>query len=1215
MHNVVIIQTTVSNIIIFLLHFTYFEGQCTTPSGVGVKLFYSLRQRQPFYQKLFQLPFDTDSCPIDMFLSLDANKDMNGLSFYSECIEVLYDSLLLQDLVHKIYIPLGNDSICNQPVNFTRRYPNQDRFGLIVHSSLKRTIPLDGVYFTLLQSTDTADVSIGFMKRSNGKVGLLHSVEVNVMESILTVPVTFEGSELAFTGSSKLFSRFGEFYEADLVGKANTVSVWERLTLELYVKFSKVPGRFLHRLNEEIYKDVERRAREAERRKEIADEQLDKSVDDFEQVRSALQDARESFNNATANYNSALQNRQLANNTLMEAETAVANKSQILDDAFDDICQIRDCPDQCVNITRTRTVYRDQYITALGVCESLCNVTVQVRVEPFSEPTTVWRFINCPVCISVPCGDNCLRKECKDRFLCKEINATKPVYNYKPQIVERTCYKSCNKTVYSNTIATTETYVDSCGQYVPEPACVASNEECENTRETMLSLVRRSRQELVDSVRQRNKARRELGIANVALSRALLMKAAAEDNFNTVKTQFDLAEIVANASRNTHAKVVNLIGNDLKLYQYMKKHSSVKIIDVTDISFNTTLRGLSPVVIPIDVMINSSLTGQQFLLRTLYNFNWDFQQQKNSLTNSIIDYILEQDNGTNRRRKRVTAVSMVEQSELDFQTRCAELVSITEFVQYLSDSLQGTLELSKERATSATEVLKLVDNLIQSTEDPPSTAADYEKLKEEFDLTQNEIDAEPPKTVDESVKEDLLNALGDVRNSTDKLIANINYTVFNQWRTAIGSLLTNEASIADRECYGLGDCVQVLTETLEELLSFAPSQVSGDLLSNLPSATENSLSIANTQNLTINEAITRLTPMEDLVNTMNNTGYWCASSPTIITHPVNEANISVGTSLVLNCLGESTLPLTYQWRRDGVIIPGASSPTLKLRDFQVFNEGNYTCDISNDVSTIRSTNTSVHGYILPEFYLTPVSVVTYIGNENGALFTCNATSRPDPGWKWFFQRDGQEDWKEISGEETNELLILNPDSDNIGYYRCVVYNYHGNLSSDPVYLKLVSATSRVFAIPMKFTMNAVNRSALQIRTVAESIEDAIRRQLSTVVDLYSTSVERISVEYLSNGDVLEVSFTLVSGNANIGTMSLAEVVQKQSQFRNELNSVEDSIQRFFESNSFRISSDSKDYVSNSGSLIRSTFEIVCPEGQALTNDSYRFLCSKYSIFL
>ena len=231
-------------------------SSCSTPSsGIAIKLSYVPRSGQSFYNNLLQLPYDTNKCPVDVFINLDNNKDMKGLSFYSNCLELKFGSLLFRELEHKFYIPMTDDTLCIKPENFTSLFPNTSQFGLIVHSSLlKDNLPL-GSFFTLQQGySDNVTTSLGFFHSTSNRVGLLHSVKINILDGSIITPIILRNNELRFSGSTTIFSN----YFVHMTGFATTEKSWEDLTISINGWFPRVPGSLVVQLEKQVHNTIKK---------------------------------------------------------------------------------------------------------------------------------------------------------------------------------------------------------------------------------------------------------------------------------------------------------------------------------------------------------------------------------------------------------------------------------------------------------------------------------------------------------------------------------------------------------------------------------------------------------------------------------------------------------------------------------------------------------------------------------------------------------------------------------------------------------------------------------------------------------------------------------------------------------------------------------------------------------------------------------------------
>ncbi len=81
--------------------------------------------------------------------------------------------------------------------------------------------------------------------------------------------------------------------------------------------------------------------------------------------------------------------------------------------------------------------------------------------------------------------------------------------------------------------------------------------------------------------------------------------------------------------------------------------------------------------------------------------------------------------------------------------------------------------------------------------------------------------------------------------------------------------------------------------------------------------------------------------------------------PPVITQQPASIAVSTGDSLTLSVLASSQSALTYQWYRNGVAVPGATSSTLQITSIQKSQAGGYLVRISNAAGTVNSSVANV----------------------------------------------------------------------------------------------------------------------------------------------------------------------------------------------------------------------------------------------------------------
>ena len=189
---------------------------------------------------------------------------MNGLSFYSECLDVSFGALLFTGLAHRLYIPMSNDTLCVKPVNFTSLFSTIE-FGLIVHSSLATDRLRLNSFIQLLPGYDGTAVSLGFYKHSNNRVGLIHSLNITMFDRTFETQGRLSGSGLTFSKMTNLFNR--EFYTAHLQGFASTSRQWKDMILNVEGWFPKDGMSFVNTMEMSAREEITRLGEAANMRK------------------------------------------------------------------------------------------------------------------------------------------------------------------------------------------------------------------------------------------------------------------------------------------------------------------------------------------------------------------------------------------------------------------------------------------------------------------------------------------------------------------------------------------------------------------------------------------------------------------------------------------------------------------------------------------------------------------------------------------------------------------------------------------------------------------------------------------------------------------------------------------------------------------------------------------------------------------------------------
>ena len=165
--------------------------------------------------------------------------------------------------------------------------------------------------------------------------------------------------------------------------------------------------------------------------------------------------------------------------------------------------------------------------------------------------------------------------------------------------------------------------------------------------------------------------------------------------------------------------------------------------------------------------------------------------------------------------------------------------------------------------------------------------------------------------------------------------------------------------------------------------------------------------------------------------------------PSFTTQPTAQV-VAPGSTATFAASATSSVPFTYQWQKDGVAIPGATTSTLIVNNVQTSNLGNYTLVATNPAGSTTS-NVALLSFVPPPSFTTqPASQGVAQGAT--ATFTATATSTLPITYQW--QKDGVA----IPGATTSTLNVSNVQSANLGNYTVVATNSVGSTTSNPASL-------------------------------------------------------------------------------------------------------------------------------------------------------------------
>ena len=179
-------------------------------------------------------------------------------------------------------------------------------------------------------------------------------------------------------------------------------------------------------------------------------------------------------------------------------------------------------------------------------------------------------------------------------------------------------------------------------------------------------------------------------------------------------------------------------------------------------------------------------------------------------------------------------------------------------------------------------------------------------------------------------------------------------------------------------------------------------------------------------------------------------------APAITTQPVSQT-VNAGASVTFTAAASGTPAPTFQWKKGGVDISGATSASYTIANVAAGDAASYTVVVTNPAGSATSAAAVLTVQVAPSITTQPVSLTVVSGKS--ATFSVIATGTPAPTYQW---KKGGAD---ISGATGASLTIPSAVDADAGSYTVVVTNPAGSVTS-------VAATLTVSAAPVAPTITS-----------------------------------------------------------------------------------------------------------------------------------------------
>jgi hypothetical protein len=218
------------------------------------------------------------------------------------------------------------------------------------------------------------------------------------------------------------------------------------------------------------------------------------------------------------------------------------------------------------------------------------------------------------------------------------------------------------------------------------------------------------------------------------------------------------------------------------------------------------------------------------------------------------------------------------------------------------------------------------------------------------------------------------------------------------------------------------------------------------------------------------------------------------------TQPTNQT-VGVGATATFSVtVTNGTLPLSYQWEfngspltngvQNGAHISGATNATLTITNVQPADAGIYLVIVSNVDRSVTSSNAVLTVKTLPEIFTQPTNYLAIAVSSN-ATFSVYAVGQVPLRYQW--QTTNGPNWVNLVngsghfvGVTTNSLSITNAQTTNTGFYRVVITNVVGSVTSSPAFLSVTNIPPAINVQPTNQTVGVGSTATLSVSVNANA---------------------------------------------------------------------------------------------------------------------------------
>ena len=1137
---------------------------------------------------------------MDVFVKInDSTSDLSWMGFSTDCLEFRFSDFQFPSgsTQHRVYLtgsshPPTTDNLWDGAI-------------VKVYSNLKSSsLPLNQ-YLSVRQPASGFAFSAGYWSGGRAKARI-YEAEFSLLGTYFTIPADIDEEALRFNSTVTIFGK----YATQISGEVPTGYTWDDVPFTVSGEFETGPSSFIYSLDEYTQNYAATKVTLAKERVSNAEAARNTTQRNLATIQALYNAKMSAATESALNYQQALEKVTQAAAVVNTLQQELDNANQEMLEAqntITDVCMIVDCPTVCAPEITCQSCDNLLTFNNWGYSDE---VRVDRLVDYREVSTTVYRWEyqrQCRIVTKIQrWAEVSFGQICSYVSLPREVSFKEEEAYLKPLNISHIAAKP--KTSDSLLMSQVCCVENSCGLIIPSILCASENVACQLAQQPAYEALNETQDALVAPLQQLSEAVTNLTLARAEASLAKTNKNITELDFQLFQPTFNAITEAAATQENNYQQVLTEEQAILNLNSFLSNVTIQELVNVLGLAFSVSFQESSPSIIPV------TITGSIPLLNETFNITLmvDLAAPTPILQRAIADQVLSQvgsilASGQAALGKRKRSVIQSPPTVQHFERKCAAITNLKWYLIQLNTTIDDAvthLEIARSNISTTIGHIRLLTTV------PPTNLSNinFTLLEDKFGIT-DPRDTLGQQAQNSTVVVQLKENTNSIAAATQALLDQLDGDIFIHWQKAMGTVST----VSDTPCYGFADCLTIVGRLVQELLEDTPGDMATNLLQILPAAKQTLAELALVARLTPGQAKLKTVPMLNILKGMEIIGYWCSTPPVITRQPEKKVNVDLWKELSIMCYANSSLPLSYSWKKGGFVQPSFTSSTLTKSRVMYDDEGKYQCSVTNDIATTDSLYSTVEVFEPPVITLSPLDFTTFEGDDNGALFVCNATGRPSPTYEWYWSTNGM-DWSAVSNSSSNELFLSKPLKKDQGWYRCRAFTDNGMVYSGLARLTILSVSVSRLVYPVSFQLDLVQTIEISgsgpdtdMPDTTQLIKQALISTLDESLGLSSrtTKIGNIVISVsLNNSAIISfdvfTEYDLPLNETLVNTALNTQVNQRD---------IMEMIPRFWQllrNNSFRLEAGVGIFAVKINSIAIGNLKYACPSGTVLQYNN--FLC-------